>query len=65
MSLPYIVLSVVPAIISYYLTGNGKSIILFVCWINLVIAASDIINSFLIALKPRHTIFYRGHYKVK
>ena len=46
MSLPFIVLSVVPAVISFYISGNIKSIILFICWINAIISASDIYNSF-------------------
>ena len=46
MSLPIIVLSVVPAVISFYISGNIKSIILFICWINAIISASDIYNSF-------------------
>ncbi|PEJ98032.1 DUF3267 domain-containing protein [Bacillus wiedmannii] len=65
MSLPIIVLSVIPAIISSFVSGNIKSILLFVCWINAIISASDIYNSLLIAIKPKHSIFCRGYYKVK
>lgn len=65
MSLPIIVLSVIPAIISSFVAGNIKSILLFVCWINSIISASDIYNSLLIAMKPKHSIFCRGYYKVK
>ncbi|MGH0924465.1 DUF3267 domain-containing protein [Bacillus pacificus] len=65
MSLPIIVLSVIPAIISSCVSGNIKSILLFVCWINSIISASDIYNSLLIAMKPKHSIFCRGYYKVK
>ena len=65
MSLPIIVLSVIPAIISSFVSGNIKSILLFVCWINSIISASDIYNSLLIAMKPKHSIFCRGYYKVK
>ncbi|PFV80138.1 hypothetical protein COL05_15465 [Bacillus sp. AFS059628] len=64
MSLPIIVLSVVPTIISLYVSGNIKSILLFVCWINAIISASDIYNSFLIAIKPKNSIFCRGYFKV-
>nr|WP_240515881.1 metalloprotease family protein [Bacillus cereus] len=42
MSLSIIVLSVIPAIISSFVSGNIKSILLFVCWINAIISASDI-----------------------
>ncbi|MGM7428888.1 DUF3267 domain-containing protein [Bacillus pacificus] len=65
MSLPIIVLSVIPAIISSCVSGNIKSILLFVCWINSIISASDIYNSLLIAMKPKYSIFCRGYYKVK
>ncbi|PEQ66073.1 hypothetical protein CN474_27035, partial [Bacillus thuringiensis] len=59
------VLSVVPAMISFFVSGNIKSILLFICWINAFISASDIYNSFLIAMKPKHSFFCRGYYKVK
>ncbi|MCR2821521.1 DUF3267 domain-containing protein [Lederbergia panacisoli] len=65
MSLPFIVLSVVPAIISFYVSGNIKSIMLFVSWINSLISSSDIINLFLIAIKPRNSVFCRGYYRVE
>ena len=65
MSLPLIVLSVVPAIVSFYVTGNIKSFLLFVCWINLLISSSDIINSFLIVIKPKNSVFCRGYYRVE
>ncbi|WP_081340439.1 DUF3267 domain-containing protein, partial [Bacillus mycoides] len=65
MSLPIIVLSVVPAVMSFYVSGNTKSIILFICWINTFISSSDIYNSFLIAIKPKNSVFYRGYYQVK
>ena len=64
MSLPLIALSVVPAIVSFYVSGNIKSILLFVSWINLLISSSDIINSFLIAIKPKNSVFCRGYYRV-
>ena len=63
MNLPFIVLSVTPAIASFFLSGNIKSILLFVSWINLWISASDIINSILILMKPNNSIFYRGYYR--
>lgn len=65
MSLPFVVLSVVPAIISFYVSGNIKSFLLFVCWINTFISGSDIYNSFLIAIKPKNSFFCRGYYQVK
>ncbi|KPN97190.1 DUF3267 domain-containing protein [Lysinibacillus sp. ZYM-1] len=64
-SLPFILLSVIPAIMSFYVPSNIKSIILFVSWINALISSSDIINSFLIALKPKNAVFCRGYFQVK
>ncbi|WP_460012317.1 DUF3267 domain-containing protein [Lysinibacillus sp. CTST325] len=65
MSLPFIVLSIVPGIMSFFVSGNVKSIILFVSWINALISSSDIVNAFLIAIKPKNSIFCRGYYRVK
>lgn len=65
MSLPIIVLSIVPAVMSFYVSGNMKSIMLFICWINTFISASDIYNSFFIAIKPKNSVFCRGYYQVK
>ncbi|WP_342472482.1 DUF3267 domain-containing protein [Metasolibacillus sp. FSL H7-0170] len=65
MSLPFIGLTVIPAIMSLYVPSNIKSIVLFVSWINAWISSSDIINSFLITIKPKNAIFCRGYYRVK
>ncbi|KPB03926.1 DUF3267 domain-containing protein [Bacillus sp. CHD6a] len=65
MSLPLIVLSLVPFILSFYVSGNLKLIIIFICWFNTLISVSDIINSFLIALKPKNTLFCRGYVRLE
>jgi hypothetical protein len=65
MSLPFIVLTVVPVLLSFYVLGNVKLILFFVGWINTLISSSDIINSFLIAIKPKNTVFCRGYYRLK
>lgn len=65
MSLPLIVLSVMPAIASFFVSGNFKSVLLFISWINLWISSSDIINSILIMIKPKNSIFYRGYYRIE
>ncbi len=65
MSLPFITLSVMPVIASFFVSGNTKSILWFICWINLIISSSDIINSLLIAIKPKNSIFCRGYYRVE
>ncbi|WP_102272154.1 DUF3267 domain-containing protein [Cytobacillus massiliigabonensis] len=65
MSLPFIALSIVPLIISLFLSEDLKSVLLFVSWINAMISGSDIINSFLIAMKPKNSEFCRGYYRLK
>ena len=82
MFLPFIGLTVVPAIVALFLfanefagqisqaglpdvSGGLKDIVAYVAWINAIIAGSDIINSVLIAIKPKKSLFYRGHYKVR
>ncbi|MCM3638874.1 DUF3267 domain-containing protein [Sporosarcina luteola] len=65
MSLPFIVLTIIPAITSFYVSGDFKALILFVSWFNLIISASDIVNSFLILIKPNSSVFCRGYYRIK
>lgn len=64
MSLSFIVLTVLPVFILFYVSGNLKLILLFVCWINTLISSSDIFNSFLIAIKRNDTVFCRGYYRI-
>ena len=61
MSLPLIGLTVVPAIACAFLSGECRAALAYMAWVNAVIAGSDIINSVLIAIKPRHALFYRGY----
>lgn len=63
MELPFIGLTVVPAIVSVFISGEAKSIAIYIAWLNSIIASSDIINSILIAIKPNNALFYRGYYK--
>ena len=65
MSLPFIVLSVIPAIASFFVSGDSKALILFISWFNLIISSSDILNSVLILLKPNKSVFLRGYYRVE
>ncbi|ULO06169.1 DUF3267 domain-containing protein [Paenibacillus sp. 19GGS1-52] len=64
MSLPFIVLSVIPAITSLLVSDDIKSLLLFISWINLIISSSDIVNSLLILIKPNKSVFCRGYYRV-
>ncbi|MDW0118641.1 DUF3267 domain-containing protein [Sporosarcina thermotolerans] len=65
MSLPFIGLSVLPAIASFFVLGEIKELLLFISWFNLIISASDIVNSILILAKPNNSVFCRGFYQVK
>lgn len=37
-------------------------LLVYVAWVNSIIAGSDIINSVLIAIKPNNVLIYRGFY---
>lgn len=65
MSLPFMALTAIPAIVSVFIPIEAKNIAIYVAWINLIISGSDIINSILIAIKPNNSLFYRGYYKIK
>lgn len=65
MSLPFIGLTVVPAILCIPLSGELKDIMVYTAWVNSIIAGSDIINSVIIAIKPNNSLFYRGYYTKK
>ncbi|UNK21403.1 DUF3267 domain-containing protein [Paenibacillus sp. N3/727] len=65
MSLPFIILTIIPVIASFFISGDIKSLILFISWINLIISSSDIVNSFLILIKPNKSVFCRGYYQVR
>jgi hypothetical protein len=44
--------------------GDIHILLLFVSWINSIISAADIINSVLIAIKPRGAVFCSGYYRI-
>ncbi len=63
MTLPFLVLTVLPLIINFFNTGSFAPYIAYIAWINSIMASSDILNSMLILIKPQGSIFYRGYYK--
>ncbi|MGG0668636.1 DUF3267 domain-containing protein [Sporosarcina koreensis] len=65
MSLPFIGLTVITAIASFFVTDEIKALLLFISWFNLIISASDIVNSVLIVIKPNNSMFCRGYYQVQ
>ncbi|MEK4563398.1 DUF3267 domain-containing protein [Alkalihalobacillus sp. FSL R5-0424] len=65
MSSPFILLTMIPGTLSFFMPEELQVALLFVCWINTLYSASDLFNSVLILLKPRNSKFYRGFYKVE
>lgn len=65
MTLPILVLTVIPCILMFAVSGGAYPYLRYIAWINAIIAGADIINSFLILIKPRKAIFYRGFYLVE
>lgn len=63
MTLPLLVLTILPCILMNFVDGKLFMYLRYIAWINAIIAGADIINSVLILLKPRKSIFYRGYYK--
>lgn len=65
MTLPFLGLTVLPLVILPFVSENLVDLLLFVAWLNAVIAGADILNSILILPKPRKAKFYRGYYTVE
>ena len=63
MSLPLICLTIVPAVLYCFVPEDLRDIMAYIAWVNSIIAGADIINSVVIAIKPRNSIFYRGYCK--
>lgn len=63
MILPLLVLTVICGAASFFVPADIAGYLRYTAWINAVIAGSDIINSFLILIKPSGTYFYRGFYR--
>lgn len=64
MTLPFLGLTVMPAVLLFFVSGPAVPWLKWTAWINAIIASSDIINSVLILLKPRGSFFWRGYYRV-
>ena len=64
MTAPILVLSVIPMLLYFCTNGILNELMLFIAWVNLIIARTDIINSILILLKPSGAVFFRGYYHV-
>lgn len=64
MGLPFFGLTVLPLIASFFVNESLQSTLLYISWFNTITSGSDLINLFLITLKPNKAIFCRGFYKV-
>ncbi|UTR07727.1 DUF3267 domain-containing protein [Alkalihalobacillus sp. LMS6] len=65
MTLPFILLTALPLIVSFFVPSDLRGIFLFISWFNAIVSASDLFNSVLIALKLRGSEFCRGGYRVQ
>lgn len=65
MTLPFLGLTVLPLAMLPFVSGSLTDLLLFVAWLNAVIAGADIWNSVLILFKPRKSKFYRGYYTIE
>ena len=63
MSLPLLVLTVLPALLAFFVSGPAGAWLKWIAWINAIIAGSDIINTVLIPFKPRGAKFYWEYYR--
>ena len=63
MSLPLLALTVLPAAAMPFCTGRLYELLRSTAWANAIIAGADIINTVLIILKPKGSVFFRGYYK--
>ena len=65
MTLPLLVLTIIPTILLLVVNGIIFEILKYILWVNAIIAGSDIINSVLIAIKPTNAKFCRGYYSTE
>lgn len=63
MTLPMIILTGLTGIAAVFTTGTLSEYLRYIAWINAITAGSDIINSFLILIKPARSSFIRGFYR--
>jgi len=63
ITLPFLVLTPGAGIAGMLIGGRCGDFLWYLAWVNAIIAGSDILNSVLIAVKPKGSLFYRGYYK--
>lgn len=65
MTCPILILTVIPQILALFVTGKVHEGLIFVSWVNAIIAGADILDSIFIVIKPQKSIFWRGRYKIQ
>ena len=65
VTLPLLVLTVIPIFILPFTDGVAFKLIRFIVWLNMCQSSFDIINSILVAIKPSSAIFNRGYYMIE
>ena len=65
MTLPLLVLTIIPMFLLFLVDGYVFEVLMYIMWVNAIIAGSDIINSILIAIKPSNAKFCRGYYIIE
>lgn len=64
MSLPFLVLTVLPVVLLLMAEGKIQDILAYIACYNAILAGADILNSILILPKPARAKFCQGHYTV-
>lgn len=62
--LPFVVLTIVPSIISFFPGEFGSSMLRFIAWVNFAVSGADIMRAVFIIPAPSNARFCRGCYKV-
>ncbi|MBR2132282.1 MAG: DUF3267 domain-containing protein [Oscillospiraceae bacterium] len=65
VTLPLLVLTVIPIFILPFTDGVAFQLIRFIVWLNMCMSSFDIIKSILVAIKPSNAKFNRGYYIVE
>ena len=64
LSLPLIILSVIPLFLALFFSEQLKFLLIFISFINIACSTSDILNLFYVISKPNNSIFCMGNYRL-
>lgn len=65
MTLPLLILTIAPMSFLPLASGPVFDVLMYVLWINAIVAGLDIINFILIIIKPSKAKFCRGYYIIE